>query len=171
MTSDFTSCHLGGDEQLQRTSNADDIALAVLGMCRQASHIVRISSADLHCRAFSSPQLADALSSLARINRYTEVRILVSRPRSIAAGGHHLLTLSRRLSTGVIMRTWALDEHEPHPEYILVDDCGLAELPGRDDEPASINFNNRVRVATLAAEFDDIWHKSKTGSDLRSFVL
>lgn len=171
MNNDDNHGRLGGHDQAQLSTSAEEIALAVLNMCQQAGNIVRISSPSLNPQIFGGPQLADALSSLARINRYTEVRILVSRPRSVTASGHRLLALSRRLSTGVIMRTWALDEHEHHPEYVLVDDCGLVELPGRDEEPARVHFNHRARVATLAAEFDEIWHKSKTGSDLRTFVL
>lgn len=168
---DYTQCELGmGDERLG-TANQQELADAIVQMCSQANKLVRISSPSLNQELFNTEVLADALSRLARSSRHAEVRLLISNSRALVGSGHRLLSLSRRLSTGVIMRRWQIDEHEPHPEFVVVDNCGVIEMPSREDEPAHIQFNNRVRANALSLEFDAIWQKSKTTSELRSLSL
>ena len=112
MNTEIASALLGVECDSIQTSEADDIRLALQHMCSQSRDIVRISSPYLNPAFFDNEKLRSALSELARHNRYTEVRILVSHCKAIADSGHHLLHLSRRLSSAVAMRQLVLPEQQ-----------------------------------------------------------
>ena len=171
MNTEIASALLGVECEAIQTSEADDIRLALQQLCSQSRDIVRISSPYLNPAFFDNEKLRSALSELARHNRYTEVRILVSHCKAIADSGHHLLHLSRRLSSAVAMRQLVLPEQQLQAEYVLADDCGVIQLASSEQDPASIHFCNRVRNKTLTEQFDHLWHKSYPAAELRTLIV
>jgi len=157
--------------EAQQLTDAAAVRSAMLTMCAQARHIVRLSSHRLNPDLFDTAELRSALSHLARAFRDSEVRILVADSRSLAEHGHRLLSLSRRLSSKVVMRRVALPEHEQLPEYLLADDWGVITFGSSEQAPTMVSLRDRPANRNLAEAFDALWQRSQTPVELRQIVL
>ena len=155
----------------QQLTDPASLRSAVLAMCEQARHKVRLSSHRLDPDRFDLPELAHVLSGMARAYRDAEVRSLVADSLALAERGHHLLTLSRRLPSKVVMRRVALAEHERLPEYLLADDWGVIRFGDSALDPSQVSFRDRPDNRRLTEAFDALWQRSQTPVELRQIVL
>ncbi len=103
----------------------EEIADVVVQMTRQTERYLRIFSPALSHPVFDNAHLADAISSLARRSRYTDIRILVTDSRPMTQRGHALLNLHRRLSSNVPILKLPYETTELSDTVVIADDCGV----------------------------------------------
>jgi len=143
----------------------------VVELCRSASRSVFIMSPQLDHTVFDSPELARALSALARDSRQTHVRILVSDSRPLVHRGHRLLHLARRLPSTVHIR-----KLEEHPDWngetvVIKDRDGVLYQPGDGENNAFCEPGSRASTQRHLELFDELWRFSVEDPDLRSLRL
>lgn len=140
-------------------------------LVRSGRRIVRILSDDLHPDVFDDQALADAMSGLARDNRHSEVHILIKGSHLLVGRHHHLLALYRRLPSLVTIRKLTYCPELYVANYMLVDGHGLYFDPRDDDKVSFINSEDRAMVKHLSAQFDELWAKSDSDTELRSLGI
>jgi phosphatidylserine/phosphatidylglycerophosphate/cardiolipin synthase-like enzyme len=143
----------------------------VLELCRGASRSIRIMSPQLDHAAFDSPELAAAISALARDTRQSQVRILINDSRALVYRGHSLLQLARRLPSAVQIR-----KLEEHPDWngetvVIKDHDGLLYKPGDSENEAFCEPASRASTRRHLELFEELWRFSVEDPDLRSLRL
>jgi hypothetical protein len=141
----------------------DQLALA---LCQSASRYIRIISPQLDHVVFDNSELVDAISALARRDRHSEVRILISDSTPIVHTGHRLLNLARRLPNSVIIRK-LVDHPEMTGETVVIRDLsGLLYTPAGEglgfyepDSPAS--------ARQFIEKFDPLWQRAVDDPNFR----
>jgi hypothetical protein len=142
-----------------------------ISLCQSASRYICILSPQLDPAAFDNSELADALSALARSSRQTQVRILISDPRSLVGHGHQLLELARRLPSAVHIR-----KLQEHPDWnnetvVIRDRDGVLYKPGGSDHEAFYEPNSRSSTLGHQELFEELWRFSVEDTDLRSLRI
>ena len=140
-------------------------------LVRSGRRLVRILSDDLHPDIFDDIDFSEALSKLARDNRHSQVHILVKTTQYLVGRGHHLTQLYRRLPSLVTIRVLTYCPNIYVANYMLVDSNGLYYDPRDDDKVSFVNDNDAPMVKHLAAQFDELWEKSETDTELRSLGI
>lgn len=142
----------------------DELTVA---LCSSAVRNVCILSPALDHAAFDNEPLAEALSTLARRTRSSEVRILVSDTRKIVGQGHRLLRLARRASSAIKIRRLI-----EHPEWrgetiVIRDSSGVLYLPGGSEHEGFYEPDSRASTQAHLDLFNDLWRYSVEDPDLR----
>jgi hypothetical protein len=140
-------------------------------LCKSASRYVCILSPRLDHEAFDSPQLAEALSALARQCPQTQVRILISDSRGLVGRGHRLLQLIRRIPSSL-----AIQKLAEHPDWsgqtiVIRDRDGVLYKPGGSDHEGFYEPDSRASTQKHLELFEELWRHSAQDVELRSLSL
>lgn len=144
-----------------------DLAIA---LCGSASRDIRIQSPNLDPVVFDNPDLADAISSLARSDSHSRVYILVSDTRPMVQQGHRLLNLMRRLPSSISIRKLVRHPEMGGETLILRDSAGTLFMP-QDEGPGFYEPDSRASAQPLIEQFDRLWQQGVEDSDLRRLGL
>lgn len=160
-------CVLGEtDTELRITTSAENRAAAV-AMVRQGLRTALIFSHDLDPRVYDNPELAQAVSELARRSKYSWVRVLVQDTATIVRDGHRLVEVARRLSSRVEIRQAHPDFAQVHRAFVVVDGVGLILRPVGDRYDGTANFHAPMAAREEAHLFRRVWDRSAPAPDLR----
>lgn len=140
----------------------------LIDLVREGRRIVRIFSDDLDPDIFADAGLAEALSEFARLNRRSEVRILIKNSEYLVGRSHDITNLNRRIPSLVAIRKLTYAPELYIDNYLLVDDHGLYYDPKDENQIRFINANDRPMVKHLSLQFDELWAKSHEDPELRS---
>jgi hypothetical protein len=132
---------------------------------------LRIYSYQLDHEVFDSPDMADALSALARRSRYSEIRILVSDARPMVQRGHRLLQLARRLSSIVHIRVLAEHPELPDSTYLVRDNNGVIYKPDDIGRTGFFESDSRASAKKFVEGFDALWRLGERDPRLRQLTL
>lgn len=140
-------------------------------LAESARRYLCVLSPDLDARVFDAPELAEAISALARRGRRTEIRLLVADPRPLVQRGHRLLHLARRLPSKVRLQCLA-----EHPEWrgetlVIRDRDGVLYRPGDADKNGFYEPDSRASTARHLELFDELWRQSAESPELRRISL
>ncbi|RLA55899.1 MAG: hypothetical protein DRQ65_01930 [Gammaproteobacteria bacterium] len=140
-------------------------------LCGSASRYVCILSPRLDHEAFDTPELAQTLSTLARLSRQTKVRILISDSRGLVGRGHHLLQLARRIPSSLVIQKLA-----EHPDWngetiVIRDRDGVLYKPGGSDHDGFYEPDSRASTQKHLELFEELWRHSAQDTELRSLSL
>lgn len=147
----------------------EGFAQYAVALCESASRYINIMSPDLDHAAFDQSELADALSTLARGSRQTQIRILVQDPRRMVSLGHRLLSLAKRLPS-----TIAIQRLSEHPDWkgqsvITRDLDGV--LYRHPDGQAFYEPQSRASAARHIDLFNELWRFSEVDPEFRTLQL
>lgn len=142
-----------------------------VALARSARRSLCLLSPNLDHRVFDRQPLVDALSSLGRDSRESEVRILVSDWRPVVQRGHRLLALARRLPSSI--RLQQLGEHPDWRGETLVirDRSGLLWKPGDGEKGGIWQPDSPAEVRPWLDLFEELWRHSAPHVEFRSTPL
>jgi predicted GNAT family N-acyltransferase len=132
-----------------------------------ADRELRIFSPSLDHDIFDNPDMADALSQLARRSRLSRVRILVTDWRPLVARGHRLVTVAQRLSSIVQIQEISNHPEAPADTFLVRDLNGTLYNPGEADRNGFFEPDSRASARRFIDRFDLLWHKSQPHPELR----
>ncbi|MBB3046413.1 putative GNAT family N-acyltransferase [Litorivivens lipolytica] len=149
-----------------------DLPATVSSMLSQSRQQIRIFSESLNPAAFDSDDVRNALSTLARRHKSTEIRLLVLRPDLLAGTGHRLLELQRRLSSAILLKVLPEEQAgQQDEEFVVADRCGLIVSSRRSPGTHWADFNNRPLAQNYSIQFDQLWNQAQDDIRFRRLSL
>jgi len=140
-------------------------------LCGSARRYIRILSPHLDREVFDNVALSDAIASLARRSRNSDIRILIQNSRPLVEQGHRLLTVARRIPSLV-----HIQKLSHHPELnddtmVIRDMDGLLFKSGGSEHQGFFEPDSRAVVREYVERFDDLWQHSVPDIDLRQLRI
>lgn len=168
---DWTAYKLGDETGDLLLDSFEDNQQAALSLVRQGENTLDIFSRDLETRIYNTQEFSDAVKDLALKNKNVKIRILVIDPDFAIKHGHSLITLSRRLTSYIEVRT-AHEDYASIPEaYLIVDHRGILHRKLATRYEGTVNYNLPMRAAELLRTFNEVWEKSKTYIDFKQLNI
>lgn len=137
----------------------------------QARRSLSLCSPDLEPWLYNHSDFQQACTDFLLSHPRNRLRILIADPSRLLQQGHLLLTLARRLTSGMQIRTL-------HPEYptatqafLLADEHNLLVRSDPGGFAGYALYQNPARGRALLREFDNAWDYSLSDPNLRSFLL
>ena len=133
---------------------------------------VVLLSSSLDPQLFAADECLASVSAFARRSRHTRVLILVEDTKAIAASGHALLELARRLPSKVADPAIAGRPRtaEEQLSWSSTDEA-VWVLPDRDAYVGWTNQHDRVEARRLTDEFMWLFERSSEDPELRLLSL
>lgn len=157
-----------GEHRVERAAEAADAALA---LARQARRTLRIFSRDLDAPLYSSEGFREAVSALARLQRGSEIRILVQDPTPAIKSDHRLVGLAQHLSSHIHIRRIGREWADEPSAFLLADDHGLLWRPNGAHYEGVTDFHAAARALELSRWFDRVWEHSHADLEFRRLAL
>ncbi len=144
---------------------------AVLSLASQASQRLYITSRYLDAMLYDNAEFVEAVSKLARNNRFSIIRILINDPEPAIKQGHRLVSLGRRLSSSIEIRRFGDEFRNYNEAFLVADTYGVMHRKNADLYESSLSFKAPLKVRELIKAFDVMWKHSIQDSDLRRLDL
>ena len=136
-------------------------------LCGSAAREVCILSPTLDHAAFDNADLVDALGVLIRSSRQTRVRILISDSRGLAARGHRLLSLARRMPSSVQLQKLAEHPQWKNETIVICDRDGVLYTRGNGEQDGFYEPSSRSSTRQHLELFEELWRHSTQDAELR----
>jgi hypothetical protein len=162
---------LGETAQPVRVSHAAEIADAALALARQARHGLRIFTRDLDAGLYDSEAFCDAVTRLARANRYAFVRIVVQDPTPAIKDGHRLVGVVQHLTSHIGVRRAAQDWQNEVSAGLLADEQGLLWRADGGRYEGTVDFKAGPKARDFRQWFDPVWESSETDPEFRRLLI
>ena len=155
-----------------RRLNSDQELRAVINdMASRARRLVRIYSQELDARLFDTPELAAALSALARRHQATRTQVMIHDSMKIVRDGHGIVDLAQRLPSSIEIRKAHDDQYQTHFTYVLVDNEAYLMMPRHFEYAGYCNYGDAARVRRHNVHFDEQWGRAQPDPNLRVLSL
>ncbi len=164
----FEPCDTLGDIRLD---NREDHRLATLELVSRARRNLVILSPDLEPALFNNRPFVEAISSLARRHRKSEIRILLASSEAIVRQGYRLVDLSQRLTSAIHIRVMPADYSEFNGAFLVADYRGVLYRKVAGYYTGCVNFEAPLKARQLLETFEMFWTKSELDPELRSLHL
>ena len=160
-----------GREALQPIESREDIRQHTLKLFGQARHSLCLYSPDLEPWLYNHNDIAQASRRFLLAHPRNRLRILLADPTPVIQHGHRLLTLARRLTSGLQIRTLNPAYPAQSAAILVIDHCGLLVRPGPEHTTGYALYQSLGRARAMRHQFDSAWEQSLSHPDLRSFLL
>lgn len=153
-------------------NNRQECSDAVHDIIRSAQRNLAIFSQQLEPLLYNHPEICEAISTLARKNRYSSIRIIALNTHSSASDGHCLISLSQRLSSSIQIKTPTTPELKHFSEsWLIADDHSICEINNPSRYEGSLIQNNRLHVKSKLEFFDHAWENSQPDHNTRRLSI
>jgi len=164
---DFAKQKIGEPSTEIELDSKDNHYAATVAILSQASRSINLFSHDLDPNILNTREIMDLFKRLAIKDRHSYVKILVNDSRKLVLNGHHLVELSRQLSSHIEIRKTP-KELIDHPEtFLIVDETALVYRNHYDRYEGFVNLNDRQRCRHLMEFFKHTWEKSTADPELK----
>ncbi len=150
---------------------SEDFHSFALKLLLPARRNISILSNDLDLAIFGTDEFVDAISQIARSNRYAQVQILVKNTQHLLENGHKLGKLSQRLSSKISIRKLVVEPDNTKMGFILCDDNGLLYKNDEAIYQGFANYNAAAEVRHLREIFDYIWEYGEVEPELQQLHI
>ena len=140
-------------------------------LAASARRELRIFSPELDREVFGNPDLVSAIAALARKNRLSLLRILVTDTRSIVKRGHRLLELARRLPSSIAIQVISDYPGLATDTFLIRDLDGMLFKPADTDNKGFYEPDSRPDARAFITHFDELWLRSRPDPELRALQL
>lgn len=133
----------------------------VLSLCQQARFQINILSDTLPQRLYGSENFIDAVSTLLRHRRQSQIKILVKNSDALRRTHHPLIELCLRLPTAVELRAFHSNASQDQPEFITVDKIALAVIDHPLEAEPWASFHQPPSCRQYDMHFSQLWEYAK----------
>ena len=144
-----------------------EFAEAVLQICLQAQHDIRIYTHDLDQALYGQNDLLEALKRMALARRNLCVRILLEDSTPARKNDHRLIPLIRRLPSRFAVRRPPAEKGNSPTSYLIADHTALVYRRHPKEYLGHADFNHRREADELNRTFMEIWEQAETERELR----
>ena len=145
---------------------------AVHEVISSALQSIAIFSQHLEPLLYNHQDICEAISSLARKNRHTCIRIIVLNTQSSASDGHCLINLAQRLPSSIQIKIPTTQELKHFTEsWLIADNHTICQINDPDRYEGSLIKDNRLHVKTRLEFFDHAWESSQPDQNTRRLSI
>lgn len=145
---------------------------AVYQLIENAEQNIAIFSQQLEPLLYNHQVICEMLSTLARKNRHSSIRILALQTRAVAADGHCLIHLAHRLSSYVQIRIPNTPELQSFSEsWLIADNHSICQISNPERYEGTLIQDNRLHVKTPLDYFNHAWENSSPDQNTRRLNL
>lgn len=149
----------------------NNFSQSALELIQQSKHKIRILSYSLDPKIYDQASIVDAISTLARKSRNTEIRILIVNSSQLVGKRHRLVEIQKRLPSNIYLRNASSLAHEIKFNWVIADQAGFISQSIKEPDNAWGNFNNKPTTDNYISQFDDFWEHSVIDKELQSLSL
>ena len=162
-----------GDDAGRRTIDGREaLAAARLQLLAAARHRLALHLPLLDRDDYGNDAELAELKRVATSGRRAEIRILLHDPAAALRDGHRLIALFQRLSSAIQIRTPVEDmDRQCAGAWLLNDTGGYLCLPDASRPQGRMALADRAEQAPLQQQFDEIWERSASASELQALGL
>ena len=159
-----------GDIQI---STVEEYKTISLSLAQQARKSIDIFTQDLESEIYSTSEFEQSIFTLSKRNPNTRIRILVQDSTSAVQRGHHLIKLSQRLTSSVIIHRPSSKYRDERCAFMIADNIGLTHRTVATSQAykATANFYSPRPAAKLSDFFHHIWEHSNPDMQTRRMFL
>ncbi|MBT3206388.1 MAG: hypothetical protein HOM14_17920 [Gammaproteobacteria bacterium] len=152
--------------------NKQDCSDAVHEVIQSAQQSIAIFSQQLEPLLYNHREICDAMSSLARKNQHSHIRVLVVKTQSISLDGHCLITLAQRIPSSIQIKVPVTAELLRFSEsWLIADNHTICQINNPDRYEGSLIKNDRLHVKTKMEFFDHAWENSQPDQNTRRLSI
>lgn len=140
-------------------------------MAVQTSQRLWLYDQTLEHTLYNTALLSDALSSLARRHRLSEVRLLIHHDKPLVERRHAIADLVRRLPSKISLRLVNPDYPHEHAAFLLADQCGVMHRQHMDELEGFARFAAEGLARQFGEKFQRMWESSKPSAELRDLSM
>ncbi len=144
---------------------------ALIHTAQNTRRSLALFSPDLAHEVYDLPELAEALSEIARRHRQARVRLLVRDTRALVDQGHGLVRLAQRLPSKIALRRLRNDIETKAVAFVLGDRDLLVYQNDPDNYQGFREEQAAARVKSLGEIFDRAWETAEEDPRLRQLAL
>ena len=164
---DFTQLKIGESSTEIELDSKDNHYAATVAILSQASRSINLFSHDLDTNILNTREIMDLFKRLAIKDRHSYVKIIIHDSRKLISNGHHLVELSRQLSSHIEIRKTPKELIDHPKTFLIVDETALVYRNNSDRYEGFVNFNDRQKCRHLMEFFKHTWEKSTADPELK----
>jgi len=167
MTGETEAYVLGETMEKIRVDSSTQVAELSLSMAQQSRRLLDICSRHLDPVLYDTEEFLAAVKELALRSRFSQIRLLVLDPQSLASRGHRLLGLAQQLSSFIQIRRPGPDHRDFNESIFIADETGYIHRLMSDRYEGTANFSDPPEAGELLRKFDAIWEKGELDPNFR----
>lgn len=154
-----------------RFEGRDEAKSIALLMAQQAKYQICILGCTIDHALFDNPEFVDCVSTLARRQPRSEIRILVHDTRINVQNDHRLIRLAQQLTSSIHIHNTAKQHRDIQRTQLLVDDFGYLTCPRATQYDGYACLYDRLEVRQLQQTFNELWQQSSPDITVRRLDL
>jgi len=152
--------------ELRRIYSVAQAQAAALELARRARHRIAILTLDLEPALYSTLELRDELSRVARSSRFALVRILVRDTQRAVREGHHLIELADKLASFVKIKVPNPDDEQRSDAFLICDDDAILYRAVGDRPEGVVEVGASALARERLRSFDRLWERAEPDPNL-----
>lgn len=158
--------------RIQILEDKEQCSEAVLLTAAMAELELCLFSQNLEPLLYNRSEFCDLLSTLARKNRRSHIKIIAQDTRNAVSEGHCLISLMRRLSSSIQIRIPATEELKRFSEsWLIADQNNMVQLNDPDRYQGTLVRDDRIHVKPRLEYFLHAWEFSEPDPYSRNLHL
>lgn len=157
-------------DQLFLLDNREDLLEHLIKVLSQGRRDIAIFSRSLNSALFNQDEVISSLSSIARLSRQANIRIVIENPQAIIDAKHKLLPLCHRLTSKIKIQRITIEPQDDY-EFVIVDTDKLWLQHAEGKYSGFANYAARPEVKRFLTVFNDLWKHSEEDSRLRNLLI
>jgi hypothetical protein len=155
----------------RRLYSLEEVRTAYLASLSKARQIVQIYAPTLDPRLLNNTQAFTTLQQFVRLNRVSQVQMLIINERQVSQLDHRLIRLCQTYPSYAAIRLIPKDFHEEPFAFMLVDGQELLYRARYDRFETEIHHLPSFAIKEKQKYFDEIWQQAAPASGLRALMI
>jgi len=168
---DFTTFKIGEASSNMEINGKENHYAAAAAILSQACRSIILFSPELDPNMLNTSEIKALFKDLAIKDRHSYIKMLIHDSRKLVLNGHHLVDLSRQLSSHVKLRKTPKELINHSEMFLIVDETALVYRNAFDRYEGFVNFDDRQKCSHLKEFFERTWGKSTTDLELSQLHL
>jgi hypothetical protein len=148
-----------------------EVRQASLQVAKSAQRLLSIFTQDLEPEVYGEEPFLEAIKRLVLAKSYAKVRVLLADPSRAVVDGNRFLSLARRLTSCIDLRSMSLEYPASAGAFIIADDKALVYRLQAARWDGISDMNDPAVSRRYLNFFDEVWHASAPDYRLRQVHL
>ena len=144
---------------------------ASLRVANSANRVLSIFTHDLEPQIYGEEPFLESVKRLVLARAYAKVRVLIADPARAVVDKNKFMTMARRLTSCIDMRSMSEEVSASAGAFIIADDRALVYRPRANSWDGMSDMNDPAVAKIYLNFFEEIWSTSVQESQLRQMLI